>query len=251
MKTKILFKLKQHVTGYNVFLLVSFLLVFFSILAPILLELGLVKPAKIIYFVYSFFCHQIHYRSLHIFDYQFAWCTRDTFIWTAMFVGGVLIKYIKVKPIKWYYLVLATIPMALDGGIQLVATMASMTENNSNVFYASTNFSRMLTGAILGLVLALWIFPILQEIGGIKATNKISSLKLFVVGMIISFIVYVGFIALWYMTSNSYKPANIIDLKNRFPDSNQEWLIRREHGVCPVDGQESNFLSFKCPEEKD
>ncbi len=234
-------------TAYNVFLGLAFSLVFFSILAPILLKIGLEEPAKIIYFIYSFFCHQIDYRSLHIFDYQFAWCTRDTFIWTSIFIGGVIVKIFKIKPLKWFYLILASLPMALDGGIQLIATIGAIDDANK-LFYASTNFSRMATGTILGLSLALWIFPTIQsfDINNEKRRKDLKTYYAWILGFILSFLIYLIFITLWWVTSTSYKPANIIDWKNRFPQDNSEWLIRRKHAICPVDGGDGNFISFRC-----
>ena len=58
-------KNKSYFSAYNILLIIIGLLCFSAILAPILMALGLEGPAKYIYFIYSFFCHQIHYRSLH------------------------------------------------------------------------------------------------------------------------------------------------------------------------------------------
>lgn len=238
--------MKKFFNVYNIFLTVIGLLVFGAILAPILLELGLETPAKYLYFLYSLFCHQIDYRSLHLFDHQHAWCTRDTFIWSAIFISGLLVKFVKVRSFKWYEVVLFIIPIALDGGIQLIATLIGL-QGNGEIFYASTNFSRMVTGSLFGLGIGLWIFPVLRTY---TLENKLkytlspwkASLGIFA-GL---FIVYLGFIGLWGLTSDEYKPNNIIDSKSRFPEDKSEWLYRRKHATCPVDVEKQGFVNFNC-----
>ncbi|GAB4439495.1 MAG: hypothetical protein Kow0031_21390 [Anaerolineae bacterium] len=41
--------------------------------APVLMQLGLEFPAKVIYFIYSFFCHQLPERSWFLFGPQFSY----------------------------------------------------------------------------------------------------------------------------------------------------------------------------------
>jgi uncharacterized membrane protein len=43
---------------------------FLPFLAPILMEIGFIFPAKVIYWIYSFFCHQLPYRSWFLFGIQ-------------------------------------------------------------------------------------------------------------------------------------------------------------------------------------
>lgn len=151
-----------HKHSYDVFLLGLFVLNIAPILAPIFAHFGLKVPAKVIYFIYSFTCHQFHWRSLHIFDHQCAWCTRDTFIWGAIFVVALLVRLYKVKALKWYWLIPFVIPIALDGVIQTIATVLGFEDDNP--LYMSTNPIRMLTGATFGTGLALWMMPTMQQI---------------------------------------------------------------------------------------
>jgi uncharacterized membrane protein len=57
---------------YYLNLILGFLLIFsiIPVFAPVLMKFGLTFPAKIIYWVYSFFCHQFPFRSWFLFGAQ-------------------------------------------------------------------------------------------------------------------------------------------------------------------------------------
>jgi uncharacterized membrane protein len=245
-------KVFKFITPQNVLLVFVVLILSGAFLAPVFKAMGLLTLAKILYFIYSLFCHQIHYRSLHVFDNQYAWCTRDTFIWLGVLITGIYIKIFKVKGLKWYQAIPFVLPIALDGGIQMIATMSGIASDKSEVFYASTNFSRMVTGGFLGIGVGLFVFPMLDlmyEQVKEKPNHIISKLrkKIIAVPLIFStlFVIYLGLIGLWAVTSDEYKPKNVIDLANRFPDDKDEWLVRRERGMCPA-GPDDGFLGLNC-----
>jgi hypothetical protein len=52
---------------FEIFLLVYGLWVFTPFLAPVLMHIGWTGDGKAIYFIYSFFCHQLPERSLFLF----------------------------------------------------------------------------------------------------------------------------------------------------------------------------------------
>lgn len=146
----------------NLFLVFFIVLNIMPVLAPILLHLGANSFAGAIYTVYSFFCHQQHWKSLHLFDYQVAWCARDMFIWASMLFTLVLVKSKKVQPLGLFWLLIYTIPIALDGGLQTVATIIGF--DSSSPFYTSNNFFRMITGTLFGGALGLFMFPRIKQI---------------------------------------------------------------------------------------
>ena len=53
-------------------LILGFLLIFsiLPVIAPVLMKFGLVFPARVIYWVYSYFCHQFPFRSWFLFGVQ-------------------------------------------------------------------------------------------------------------------------------------------------------------------------------------
>ena len=146
---------------YNIFLVGLLILNVLPWLAPIFSSMGWKAPAKVIYTVYSFLCHQFAWRSLHVANHQCAWCARDTFIWGSFFAIALIIKLYKVKAIKWYWIVPFVIPIALDGGIQTIAALVGFRDEDP--YYISTNTLRMVTGGTFGTGLGLWMLPSLKE----------------------------------------------------------------------------------------
>ncbi len=159
-------------------------------LAPILMGYGYEAPARVIYTIYSMTCHQLAYRSWFFFGaqssytvtqlqqylavnngpldvffwrdfignvqlgYKMAYCERDVAIYSSIFFAGLVYALLRkrVKPLNWkLYLIFAILPMAIDGGTQLV------------MLRESTPLLRAITGVLLG-VLSVWlIYPYVEE----------------------------------------------------------------------------------------
>jgi uncharacterized membrane protein len=164
---------------FLVFFAVYGLWVWTPFLAPLFARLGWDGPANAIYFVYSFFCHQLPERSYFLFgpkmnyslaEIQSAWI--DTinpmllrkFTGTAAlgwkiawsdrmisFYGGVwlfgLVWYPlrrRLKSLPWWGLVLFLLPMALDGTTHFLSDLAGIGQGfrDSNLWLANlTQFS--------------------------------------------------------------------------------------------------------------
>ena len=219
---------------YNLMLWTIGVLNVLPLLAPIFAFLKLNFLAKAIYFVYSFFCHQLHWRSLHVCDYQYGWCSRCTFIWLNVLFTGIAVKFLKITRINWYWYAVFFMPLALDGIIQTIATMFGLT-TISNIYYMSNNFIRMLTGTLFGFGFGLAIWTNLQD-SGLEAQlekkkKSVSVLKLTIVALITSFLLYVLAVFIWNQTSTQYKPLNSLDFGVKTPPQAEDFLIRRVNGV--------------------
>lgn len=226
---------------FNFFLGFLIVLNILPFLAPLLASIGWDVPSKIIYTIYSFFCHQIHWRSIHIEEFQVAWCTRDTFIWGALLMVGLLVKFFRVKGISWYWIFPFVIPIAMDGIIQTIATIFGF--GDAAPLYISTNFLRMITGTLFGLGLGLWLLPMLNNIveeEKLLKENKpltILTKRSLSNGLVIALVIatmsvcYLGLVQIWYKTSPSYQPANAVDFYVRTPADPNDWIIRRENGL--------------------
>lgn len=149
--------------------------------------------------VFVYFCHQKVSRSLCLFEgngntfiadclpqngryvpndnrivqvtqglatgYKFPVCARDMAIYLGMLLAGVL------YPLRYrldrrefpdpLYLIAALLPMALDGGLQLVSDIGFSVPGIG--FYESTNINRMVTGFIAGVVVPVYLLPILNQ----------------------------------------------------------------------------------------
>ncbi|MGM0405605.1 MAG: DUF2085 domain-containing protein [Thermoplasmatota archaeon] len=131
---------------------------------------------RVIYTFSDFNCHQKHYRSHYLNGNQIPVCARDVGIFSGLSLGLFVMMFIKPErdykdillkllPMKMnlsnsqksYLLVflgaLFVLPMALDGGIQLVTA------------YESTNPMRLLTGIIFGFGFSAFVSAILLSAG--------------------------------------------------------------------------------------
>lgn len=163
------------------------LYVFLPFLAPVFMQMGWMAPARLIYGLYSFTCHQLPDHSYFLFGNQFAplapdlarsglpeglglfqqrqfvgnsdagfkvaLCQRDVAIYGSVFVGGLLYALLRKRTsgisLKLYALLL--IPMAIDGLTQLFG----LRESNW--------WLRSVTGAIFG-VASVWLaYPLVND----------------------------------------------------------------------------------------
>lgn len=213
----------------KIYLFILGLVAFLPVVAPVLLNLGLEWIAKKIYFIYSFFCHQFSERSLYLFDTQYAWCARDTGIWAGIFFTALAVKFFKLKPIKWYFLLLFFVPIALDGGIQTISTIRGIGISYSEYFYFSNNFLRFVTGFFLGMGVSLWISPQIINKASANITTK-NFLAIFFLGVVF----YLVLVFLWQVTSHKVLPSNVLD---SVPKKRSEmYFERRKDAPCPTSG---------------
>jgi uncharacterized membrane protein len=136
-------------------------LVVLPFFAPLLMQMGLPGPGRIIYSLYSFLCHQLPERSFFLFGPQImysleelkragadpthlftlrrfigspelgwkvAWSDRMVWMYSSMWVFGVLWKpYLKkLKRLPWWGLLLFLLPMAVDGTSHLISDLAGI-----------------------------------------------------------------------------------------------------------------------------
>lgn len=103
--------------------------------------------------------------------YKMPVCSRDIGLYGAMLLGGVIYPFARriedrhVFPSIW--LVLAIVPLGLDGGMQLVSELGLLP-----FIYESTNSMRLLTGAIAGFAAAFYAIPILVNLVSADAPAK-------------------------------------------------------------------------------
>lgn len=216
------------------------------VIAPIFLKLGLEFPAKVIYFIFSFTCHQFSSRSIHIYDLQYAWCARDTGIWFGIFLVALLFRFKKLTPIKWYWVIPFMIPIALDGGLQTIFTFLNITPQGSisaDAIYASNNLARFLTGGIFGMGLSLWLSGSLlpedvQKELVEKRTEKKDVWRIVaLIGAV--FMVYFSLVSIWSLTSVKNKPTDFLDSAVKI--QNEDFFARRGNAICPTSSIDDLF----------
>lgn len=242
--------------GYRIYLGVLATLNILPILAPIFWGLQPVsgffgKVGEILYFIYSFTCHQFASRSFYLFDSQWAWCARDAGIWLGILIVAIAALHPKVTGIRFYWVIPFVVPIALDGGIQTIATVLGITPSyfgvDSSILYVSGNFTRFLTGFIFGAGVSLWVSPVLKtalqnkiEISNLAMSKTV--IRKLVLALSLAFVIIYGVIMIsWSITSN-YKPIDLLDSAPKIPANNI--FIRRESGPCKTDL--SDLLAIEC-----
>lgn len=100
--------------------------------------------AAAIYWLGDANCHQIASRSYYLNGNEMPFCARDLGIFVGLVLGMALAIVTRIKP-PIYLVALGFVPMALDGGWQLVSD------------YESTNPVRLMTGLLAGAAAALLI----------------------------------------------------------------------------------------------
>jgi len=166
--------------GYKAYMLVMALFTLPIFITPFLAAQQ--NPAAgTLYWLYSLTCHQFvsrsicyfpasgisdcsdvqaHYRAYEVeknslVGYPFPVCARDVGIYAAALLSGMLLFFLKKTDVNmvpnplWF--IIALVPIGLDGGTQLMGLRES------------TNFLRLLTGAIAGFAFSFYVVPLLNR----------------------------------------------------------------------------------------
>ena len=129
--------------------------------AAVLLWVGSIVAAPLmnstpIYTFFSYVCHQIPERSLHISGHQMAVCSRCFGVYFGLFAGILIYPLWRriddIEPIPRIWLFLSLVPITIDW----LLTIFGIWEN--------THLSRLVTGFILGVACATYIIPALVDI---------------------------------------------------------------------------------------
>lgn len=120
------------------------------VVAPLLAARGASPVASLIYQAYSYTCHQLPSHSWFLFGHQMAYCQRDTAIYGAMLIGGLLYARNRLwtRGLPFWMYALLCLPIAVDGGTALLGVRES------------TPLLRTLTGTTFGLASAWFVYPL-------------------------------------------------------------------------------------------
>ncbi|MEX2314865.1 MAG: DUF2085 domain-containing protein, partial [Thermomicrobiales bacterium] len=120
-------------------------------LAPLLKAAGHPTAANVIYLLYRLICHQRADRSFHLNSEQMAFCERDVAIVSCAVLTGLAFAIVRqrwaIPTISFVAVVLFALPMALDGGTQLIGLRESTPE------------LRVLTGSLFSLGVGWFVLP--------------------------------------------------------------------------------------------
>jgi len=146
---------------FETFLIVYGLWVFLPFLAPVFMQVGWTVAGRAIYFIYSFFCHQLPERSFFFFGHKamyslseiqaawqntvdplilrkfignpemgwkVAWSDRMISFYTSVWLFAVILTpwRHRVKPLSWWGLILLLLPIVLDGSSHAISDLAGI-----------------------------------------------------------------------------------------------------------------------------
>ncbi|MER3523412.1 MAG: hypothetical protein C4326_04925 [Ignavibacteria bacterium] len=124
------------------------------VLAPLVASSGS-PSAEYLYRFFQPICHQRGERSFFLFEHKLGVCTRCTSVYCAFLAGVLVYPFVRglrnlcVPPRS--VLLLALAPITVEVATEWVG------------WYSSSPFTRSLTGALLGFVLAFTILPVALE----------------------------------------------------------------------------------------
>jgi uncharacterized membrane protein len=105
-------------------------------------------------------CHQKENRTIILNGNQMPFCARCVAIYTFMAIGvGLAVfprmpRYDQINDLKWYWLIMALVPIGIDGVGQILG------------YWESTNLIRFFTGGLCGLVVGIALGFMLREMEG-------------------------------------------------------------------------------------
>jgi uncharacterized membrane protein len=159
---------------FTLFGVIAGVYVILPFLAPVFMQIGWTGAGKVIYFIYSWLCHQLPQRSFFLFGTQLtyslaevqnawqntnnplilrqfignptlgwkvAWSDRMISMFTSIWLFGLLWWPLRkrLKPLPWWGLVLLLLPMALDGASHLISDLYGIGQGfrDSNTWLAA------------------------------------------------------------------------------------------------------------------
>lgn len=132
--------------------------------APITQANGLSGVAAPIYKFFSYLCHQMPERSLHIASHSLAVCSRCFGVYFGLLAGFLIYPLIRpideIEPFPRIWLFLSLIPIGIDWSLGMLGV------------YSNTHLSRLLTGTVLGIACAIFIIPALVELAQLLEHKK-------------------------------------------------------------------------------
>jgi uncharacterized membrane protein len=171
-------------------LMVSILMGLFVMLpffAPVFMSIGWSIPARLIYSIYSFLCHQLPERSLFLFGpkisyslqeiqsvwqntnniailrqfvgnsrmgWKVAWSDRMVSMYASLWLFGILWGVLKKKPasLPWWGLCLFLLPMAIDGSTHFISDLSGIGQGfrDSNAWLATLTNNSLPPGFYAG-----------------------------------------------------------------------------------------------------
>lgn len=136
-------------------------------LAPLLAASGHTRAARLLFLLYTPLCHQVPERSFFLLGHQVAFCHRESAMYTALLLGGLLYALVRrrVRAISLRATGLLLLPMLLDGTTHMLNELLPFVALRS-AEHGVGSFNwwlRMLTGVLFAVAVVLGVYPRLER----------------------------------------------------------------------------------------
>ena len=125
------------------------------------------------------------FKGNELMGYKVALCERDVALYLSLLLGGLLFSLFRrwLPPLKWPFFVLfGALPMAIDGGYQLLSYFLSSAMPGLLPIRETTPFLRTITGALFGFGLFWMTYPQIEM--GMRDTEQQVRTKLVRAGLL-------------------------------------------------------------------
>ncbi len=147
--------MKSYVRIYSLFTILILLWCIGILAVPLLKHAGWTQTADVLYSFFSRVCHQDDARSFHIEGEKVGVCIRCSGIYFGFLLGLIALPFSHLLRQKNFppmgFFIFAVVPMAIDVIL------------NTAGIHACTPMTRTITGALFGMSMAWFIFPIFVE----------------------------------------------------------------------------------------
>lgn len=154
---------KQAFAAWSIGFLAVLAWIFVILLAPVAEAFGASGVSSPIYGFFSFLCHQLPERSLHIENHALAVCSRCFGVYFGLLFGFIAYPFFRsieeIEPLPRIWLFLALIPMGVDFSLGFFG------------IWENTHLSRFATGMILGTTCAVFIIPAVVELSRLLSSK--------------------------------------------------------------------------------
>lgn len=124
-----------------------------ALVTPILAYFDVQPLAGWLFHAYHSICEQVPSHSFFILGHQVALCARNGSLYLSLWLGSMIFRFARshLSPLKWWWLILFLLPMAIDGTTQLFG----LRESNVTL--------RIITGTLFGFGICWFALPFVQE----------------------------------------------------------------------------------------
>jgi uncharacterized membrane protein len=146
-------------------------------LAPLFIDLGYRDLGLFIFQIYTPLCHQNPDNSFFLLGHQVAFCYRETAMYTALFVGGLIYAGVRnrLRPISLRLMFVLLLPLVLDGATHSLGSLVPALDirGPDDSLWSFNWWVRMISGVLFAVGVILGIYTRLdRDLRGVGENDR-------------------------------------------------------------------------------